>query len=134
VWLSAVRLMPWIPCGVANERYRYFGWAAARLDDVLNVIPAHLVAFSDALMGQFSPAMASWRQQGNTWKSPNAGPVTAAGAGRAVYNSVEDDRSQLGCGNIVQAVDIKRCLQLIYCCLFLWLVIIAVVEVFGGWC
>jgi cobalamin biosynthesis protein CobD/CbiB len=59
VWLSTVRLMPWMPCGVANERYRYFGWAAARLDDVLNVIPAHLVAFSDALMGQLSPAMAA---------------------------------------------------------------------------
>jgi adenosylcobinamide-phosphate synthase len=126
--------------GYKNERYRDFGWAAARLDDVLNFIPARLVAFSYALMGQFSPAMASWQQQGHTWKSPNAGPVMAAGAGslgiilggRAVYNGVEDDRPQLGCGNIVQAADIKRCLQLIYRCLFLWLVVIAVVEVFGG--
>jgi len=126
--------------GYKNERYRYFGWAAARLDDVLNFIPARLVAFSYALMGQFSPAMASWRQQGNTWKSPNAGPVMAAGAGslgiilggRAVYDGVEDDRPQLGCGNIVQAMDIKRCLQLIYRCLYLWLIVIAVVEVFGG--
>jgi adenosylcobinamide-phosphate synthase len=52
--------------GYKNERYRDFGWAAARLDDALNFIPARLVAFSYALMGQFSPAIASWRQQGNT--------------------------------------------------------------------
>jgi adenosylcobinamide-phosphate synthase len=63
--------------GYKSERYRYFGWAVARLDDVLNFIPACLVVFSCALMGQCSPAMASWRQQGSTWKSPNAGPVMA---------------------------------------------------------
>ena len=52
--------------GYKNERYGYFGWAAARLDDVLNFIPGCLVAFSDALMERFSPVMASWRRQGNT--------------------------------------------------------------------
>lgn len=126
--------------GYKNAQYRDFGWAAARLDDVLNFIPARLVALSYALMGRFSPAVASWRQQGNNWKSPNAGPVMAAGAGSlgiilggsAVYNGVEDRRPQLGCGAIARAVDIKRCTELIYRCLFLWLLVIAVVELLRG--
>jgi adenosylcobinamide-phosphate synthase len=126
--------------GYKNERYREFGWAAARLDDVLNFIPARLVAFSYALMGQYSAAMTCWRQQGNTWKSPNAGPVMAAGAGslkiilggKAVYNGIEDQRSQLGCGEVVETADIKRCLSLIYRCLFLWLAVIAVIEKLSG--
>lgn len=126
--------------GYKNERYRDFGWAAARLDDVLNFIPARLVAFSYALMGHFPSAMRCWRQQGNIWKSPNAGPVMAAGAGsleiilggKAVYGGIEDQRPQLGCGEIVQAADIKRCLKLIHRCLLLWLVVIAAVEALGG--
>jgi adenosylcobinamide-phosphate synthase len=126
--------------GYKNDRYREFGWAAARLDDVLNFIPARFVAFSYALMGQFPSAMTCWWQQGDSWKSPNAGPVMAAGAGslriilggKAVYNGIEDQRPQLGCGEVVQAADVKRCLALIHRCVFLWLIVIALVEVAHG--
>ena len=66
--------------GYKNKRFLYFGWAAARVDDLLNFIPARLTALSYATVGNFSVSLGCWRQQGFNWKSPNAGPVMAAGA------------------------------------------------------
>ena len=71
--------------GYKNSRFLYFGWAAARFDDLLNFIPARLTALAYTLCGsvngQTQNAWQSWRKQAGTWKSPNAGPVMAAGAG-----------------------------------------------------
>ncbi|MDZ7749244.1 MAG: adenosylcobinamide-phosphate synthase CbiB [Halofilum sp. (in: g-proteobacteria)] len=68
--------------GYRTQRLSAFGWAAARLDDVLNWIPARLVALTYALVsGHPRRALAcAWRQGGRT-ASPNAGVVMAAGAG-----------------------------------------------------
>lgn len=118
--------------GYKNERYLQFGWAAARLDDVLNFIPARLTALSYALAGNLLSALRCWRQQGYSWKSPNAGPVMAAGAGSlgvllggsASYHGTIQARPDLGERRAPDALDIKRSLQLVNRVVVLWLAVL----------
>ncbi len=120
--------------GYRTERYRRFGWAAARLDDLLNWAPARLTALSYALAGHFTQALACWRQQGPAWKSPNAGPVMAAGAGSlgvllggpAIYHGIPQVRPPLGTGRPAGTQDIDRALGLIRRALALWVVSVLV--------
>jgi adenosylcobinamide-phosphate synthase len=123
--------------GYRNERYLRFGWAAARLDDWLNFVPARLTAFSYALVGHFHRALRCWRAQGATWKSPNAGPVMAAGAGSlgvllggpASYHGVAQARPVLGAGRQTNTADINRALRLIRRTLLLWVLVLCA----AGW-
>lgn len=124
--------------GYRNARYLHFGRAAARLDDVLNLVPSRLTALSYALAGHFSRALRCWRIQGTMWKSPNAGPVMAAGAGSlgvllggtARYQGAVRPRPPLGEGRMPDAGDIDRGLRLIRRTLFVWLLILFVGEWF----
>ncbi|MGH8474463.1 MAG: adenosylcobinamide-phosphate synthase CbiB [Methylococcales bacterium] len=123
--------------GYRNARYLRFGWCAARLDDLLNILPARLTALSYALLGHFRPAIRCWRVQGAAWKSPNAGPVIAAGAGSlgvvlggaAVYHGTTQMRPLLGEGQAPDADQIDRALHLIRRVLMLWLTLLFS----GGW-
>ena len=68
--------------GHRNERHGDFGWAAARLDDAVNLIPARLTGFIFALIWR-KPGTAlrvMWRDASNH-RSPNAGWPEAALAG-----------------------------------------------------
>jgi len=122
--------------GYRNARYRDFGWAAARLDDVLNYIPARLTALSYALCGHTPVALRAWRAQGASWKSPNAGPVMAAGAGAlqielggaASYHGEPTQRPPLGFGRRAEVRDIARAIRLVQRALLLWLAL----GIFGG--
>jgi adenosylcobinamide-phosphate synthase len=115
--------------GYRNARYNEFGWAAARLDDVLNYVPARLTALSYALIGHTSGALQCWRKQAKQWDSPNAGPVMAAGAGalqvllggKAVYHGSISERPLLWCGAEVECGDILRAVQLVQRTVYLWL-------------
>jgi len=67
--------------GYRNERFERFGWAAAKIDDVLNYIPARLVALTYAVLGNPRLTLKFWRTQQPPWYSPNAGPVRTRGGG-----------------------------------------------------
>jgi len=117
--------------GYRTERYEHFGWAAARMDDVLNFIPARLTAMTYALCGNFAVAWRCWRTQARQWDSPNAGPVMAAGAGAvnvrlggpAPYHGVWEERPSLGEGGLPDAASIVRALRLVRTGVVLWLVV-----------
>ena len=73
--------------GYKNETYLYFGRAAARLDDLVNFIPARisallLVGISWALPGfDGAGAYRIWRRDRRNHKSPNSAQTEAACAG-----------------------------------------------------
>lgn len=68
--------------GHRSPRYERFGWAAARLDDVLNLPGARLSAALAVLLGDDRrAAVRSWRRDAGAHPSPNAGPVESAFAG-----------------------------------------------------
>ena len=71
--------------GYRDERYRDLGEAAARADDLLNLIPARLTALaicaSAARQGAGARALRQWRLDADRTESPNAGHPMAAMAG-----------------------------------------------------
>ncbi|MCP5163389.1 MAG: cobalamin biosynthesis protein [Hahellaceae bacterium] len=125
--------------GYKNTRFLHFGWAAARMDDVLNFIPARLTALAYVLVGQTALGWKAWRDQAGQWKSPNAGPVMAAGAGAintalgggAQYHGEWQVRPLLGPekGNTPSAASVQQACQLVNRALLLWC---AVLLIGGG--
>ena len=73
--------------GHHNERYRDYGWAAARLDDLVNWVPARLTAVLITAACFFTPhaspgaAWATARRDARKHASPNSGWPEAAFAG-----------------------------------------------------
>lgn len=126
--------------GHRTDRYNHFGWTAARVDDILNFVPARLVALTYGLCGHFEGAWHAWRTQGRCWASPNAGPVMAAGAGalgvllggRAPYQGEWIERPALGVGDPPRAADIARAMWLVRRGVVLWLAV-ALASALGWW-
>jgi adenosylcobinamide-phosphate synthase len=68
--------------GHRSERHRAFGWAAARLDDLVNLAPARLAGTIIAAASErFKDAFAIMRRDAPKHRSPNAGWPEAAMAG-----------------------------------------------------
>lgn len=72
--------------GYKNERYLYFGWAAAKLDDAVNYIPARLSGLTMCLAaflsgGNGRDAFRIWKRDRRNHKSPNSAQTEAAMAG-----------------------------------------------------
>lgn len=122
--------------GYRNARFLRFGWAAARIDDLLNWVPARLTAWSYAWLGDRRRALACWKAQAPAWSSPNAGPVMAAGAGAlgvtvggaAVYDGAVEQRGPLGEGPPAQGADIVRAWRLVAAATVLWLALAGILT------
>ncbi len=111
--------------GYRTERYRAFGWAAARLDDTLNWPVARATAAATVLAAPLAGADArgawlAWRRDGHRHPSPNAGRVEAAFAGAlgirvggpATYGDAVESRPPLGDGPPPDTAAIRRAARL----------------------
>lgn len=116
--------------GHREERWRAFGWAAARTDDLLNWIPARLSGVLLCLAGR-----GGWRimeRDARNHASPNAGWPEAAMAGALglrlagpiAYDGAMHDKPWIGEGdNDVGGEEIDRALAVyLRGCLLLWLI------------
>ncbi|MDH2416028.1 cobalamin biosynthesis protein [Nocardioides sp. CER19] len=109
--------------GHRSARYERFGWAAARLDDVLNLPGSRL---SGLLTLSADPRRArdawrAWRRDAARHPSPNAGVVEAAFAGalgirlggtNTYYGTRVEHRAVMGDGRAPAARDIVRAVAL----------------------
>lgn len=126
--------------GYRTPRFMYFGWAAARLDDLLNLVPARLTALSYALCGHTQTAIQCWYNQASSWYSPNAGPVMAAGAGAmqvklggaACYHGQTKQRPTLGLGQTPEPKHILTAVNLVKRSIILWCVCIVIASAIQG--
>jgi len=102
--------------GYRSPRHARFGWAAARLDDLLNLLPARLAALLVFLVTGRREALTTWRRDARLHPSPNAGPVEASYAGALgvrlggtnTYDGAVDARGVLGDGREVEVGDVAR--------------------------
>lgn len=102
--------------GYRSARYERFGWASARFDDLLNLVPARLAALLTALVSLSLTPLRTWLRDARHHPSPNAGPVEAAYAGALgvrlggsnTYAGVAEERGVLGDGRAVEVRDVAR--------------------------
>jgi len=113
--------------GHLEPRYRAFGWAAARTDDLMNLVPARLAGLLIVLAGAGGARVMV--RDAPKHASPNAGWPEAAMAGAlglqlggpAVYDGAILERPQFGAGRVAGADDLKRGLALYRrACALLW--------------
>ena len=112
--------------GHRSPRYRRFGWAAARLDDVANWLPARVCGLLTVglapLVGRLGPPTpgrpgaatpASTPAPTPAWSRPRSpGALGVRLGGRNVYGGVVEDRGVLGGGRVVGVADIAPAARL----------------------
>lgn len=124
--------------GYKNEKYGEFGWASAKLDDVVNWIPSRLTGFL-MLLG-YSSKYHSWKKcwsilfaDAKRHPSPNSGWTEAAVAallgvqlgGRNVYKGVISHRAEMGEKRVpLKAVHIRKTIHIMHLASWLFLILI----------
>lgn len=132
--------------GYKNEKYLYFGRAAARLDDVLNYIPARLtgmlfVAAASLLGFDAGNALRMMRRDADKHPSPNGGYAEATVAG-ALHIRLGGINSYFGkktfrayMGEAIEATapkHIMECIRMMYTATVLFLILVYAVLKFMG--
>ncbi|MES9897776.1 MAG: adenosylcobinamide-phosphate synthase CbiB [Sedimenticola sp.] len=115
--------------GYRNGRFQLFGEATAKLDDLLNWVPARLTAWAYCAVGRWPEGRHCWRTQAHLLSSPNGGPVMTAGAGSlgvelggpASYHGEVQKKPYFGTHRLPEVSDIHRALDMVHKSLFLWL-------------
>src|SRR5262249_38158805 len=132
--------------GYRTERHEHFGWAAARLDDLLNLVPARLAGAAlcgAAFLLSREQGRAAWqvmRRDARKHHSPNAGWPEAAMAGalglalggpRVYDGELADEDAWLGDGGRTDATsaDIRRGLKLYVIACALQAAVVAIVAI-----
>jgi adenosylcobinamide-phosphate synthase len=105
--------------GYREGALEHFGKAAARLDDLLNFVPARLAALSLVLAAGLGGGDARgawtclWRQHART-ASPNAGWTMAAMAGALAVRLEKPGHYVLGDGRWPEAADVRASLRVFW--------------------
>ncbi|MGC4942936.1 cobalamin biosynthesis protein [Kribbella sp. DT2] len=103
--------------GYRSARYLNFGWASARFDDLVNLLPARVCAALTGLTsGRPRETWRIWQRDAGRHPSPNAGPVEASFAGALdlrlggtnTYGEEIEDRGTLGDGLRPGVTDVRR--------------------------
>lgn len=125
--------------GHREERWRAFGWAAARTDDLLNLVPARIGGAVICMAGG-GGWTTMWRDHARH-ASPNAGWTEAAMAGALglrlagpiSYDGVVHEKPWIGQGKTdADAADVWRAIR-VYVRSCLVLAAIAMAFALGGW-
>lgn len=128
--------------GYRNETYLHFGWCSARLDDVLNYIPARITGMLMIFAAWLTPDLSgrrSWqavRTFAALHPSPNSGIPESAFAGAAGvqlggvnrYFGIASERARMGWPiRGLESQDIRRAVKMLYsvCLLILTGVLVA---------
>lgn len=128
--------------GYKNEKYKDFGWAAAKVDDIANFIPARISAVLLPVASRLAGKniRGSWRivlRDRRKNSSPNSGIPEAAIAGtlgiqlggESYYNGVAVNKALIGDRvNLLQIEHIRESINISYVCSIL-LVILGIIIV-----
>ena len=111
--------------GNRSPRYARFGWAAARADDLANLLAARftglcVVACAPVVGGSPAAALRAWRRDARRHPSPNAGVAEASFAGAlgvrlggpTQYAHELEIRPTLGDGRVPEVADLARAVRL----------------------
>jgi adenosylcobinamide-phosphate synthase len=128
--------------GYRTGPYADFGWAAARLDDLVNWPVARLTAAATVAAAPLvgvgaAGALRVWRRDGHRHPSPNAGRAEAAFAGAlgvrlggpTAYADGVEPREHLGDGPAPTTADVRRAARLSACTAWLLAAALALAAV-----